>query len=61
MFVCLFEQNSVTMGSRQRYYLRHREGGQTTLYLGSIPKDLLRSEEKYTEYVKALISEGMGD
>lgn len=50
-------KNSATICSLQRYYLRHREGGLTVLYIGGIPKDILKDKDKYTEHVKKLISE----
>ena len=54
----MLPQDSLTLSSRQRYFLRHRKGGVTSLYLGGVPKDSLGSKEKYTEYVKELVSDG---
>jgi len=50
-------RDSVTMGNLQRYYVRHREGGQTAIYIGSVPKEALKDKETYTQYVKKLLDE----
>ena len=47
------------MSNRQRYFLRHRKGGKTSIYLGGVAKDILALEEKYTSYVKSLVAEGV--
>ena len=44
------------MSNRQRYFVRHRKGGKTSIYLGGIPKETLKSKDKYTAYIKDLIS-----
>ena len=44
---------------RQRYYVRHREGGQTSVYIGSIPKAVLKDKETYSQHVKKLLDEGV--
>ena len=46
------------MSNRQRYFLRNRKGGKTSIYLGGVAKDVLASEEKYTAYVKSLMNGG---
>ncbi len=54
--LCILPQDSLTMSSRQRYFVRHRKGGKTSIYLGSIAKETLETKEKYTEYAKSLVS-----
>ena len=50
-------QTSVTLSSRQRYSVRHRTGGETSLYLANVPKDILKDEVEYIKYVKELIAQ----
>ena len=47
----------MTLSNRQRYYIRRRGGGSAAIYL-AVKKDLLKSEQLYTEHVKKLLSEG---
>ena len=47
----------MTLSSRQRYYVRHRTGGETSLYLANVPKDILKDEVEYIKYVKELIAQ----
>ena len=51
-------QQSVTFSNLQRYYLRHRHGGVTDIFLCKMDKTLLQDKEKYTEHVKKLIADG---
>ena len=49
----------MTISHRQRYYVRHREGGQTSVYIGSIPKEVLKDKETYSQHVNKLLDEGV--
>lgn len=44
------------MSNRQRYFVRHRKGGKTSIYLGGIAKETLNSKDKYMVYIRDLIS-----
>ena len=50
-------QQSLTFSNLQRYFLRHREGGVTSIYMCNVDKEILREKAKYTEFVKSLFAE----
>ena len=50
-------QQSLTFSNLQRYFLRHREGGITSIYMCNVEKEVLREKAKYTKFVKSLFAE----
>ena len=50
-------QQSLTFSNLQRYFLRHREGGVTSIYMCNVEKEVLRAKAKYTKFVKSLFAE----
>lgn len=48
-------RDSLTLSSRQRYSLKQREKGETSIYLKKVPKEVLLEKEKYSQYVKSLV------
>ncbi|CAI8027162.1 hypothetical protein GBAR_LOCUS15553 [Geodia barretti] len=50
-------KQSLTFSNLQRYFLRHREGGVTSIYMCNVDKEILREKAKYTEFVKSLFAE----
>ena len=50
-------QQSLTFSNLQRYFLRHREGGITSIYMCNVEKEVLRAKAKYTKFVKSLFAE----
>lgn len=57
--VCVCVQNSLTLSSRQRYFLKHCKGGETTIYLKGMDKELLQDQSKCTKFIKGLVTEGV--
>ena len=52
-------QDSLTLSSRQRYVLKHRQKGQTSIYIRGVDKEVLLTKDKYTAYIRSLVSAGM--
>jgi hypothetical protein len=50
-------KQSLTFSNLQRYFLRHREGGVTSIYMCNVDKEILREKAKYTKFVKSLFAE----
>ena len=57
--MCVCVQSSLTLSSRQRYFLKHRKGGKTSIYLKGVDKELLKDQNKCTEFIKGLVTEGV--
>lgn len=52
-------QASLTLSSRQRYFLKQCKEEKTSIYLKGVPKAMLLGRDMCMEYLKTLVSPGM--